>query len=227
MPCQCTSAGACQNIRNSGVCSGSAISEAASIVVARIAGRARGEDASWRRRHRAGRVHQAQHQHCAHALVAGAKGAEQHRGHRKAPFVASAVAAMKPSVAAGTSIRRARGPRPAPATRTTAAMYRKNRPASASGCLRNVRMPSLTHWMPVRAGTTLSFMARHASPAGSGQRRWRSTRSKCAGSCGLSSAASRGRWQSHSREIQKRSAAGAQHGGQRARSAGAHRASQA
>jgi hypothetical protein len=35
----------------------------------------------------------------------------------------------------------------------------KNKPPIASGCLKNVLMPDLTHAMPVRAGTTLSEIA--------------------------------------------------------------------
>ncbi|MNK61263.1 hypothetical protein D3C87_804190 [compost metagenome] len=48
--------------------------------------------------------------------------------------------------------------------------------------------------------------------------RSRSTRSKCVGSWGLSMLASRGRWKSHRREIQKRSAAARSIAGSRARS---------
>src|SRR6476469_5021585 len=76
------------------------------------------------------------------------------------PRDASAVAAISPSVAAGTSMPPTSGPMTGMKEITsTTAMYMKNRPASASGWRRKVRMPSLTHSMPVRGATTFSFMA--------------------------------------------------------------------
>ena len=44
-------------------------------------------------------------------------------------------------------------------TNEISAMNMKNKPPSASGCLKNVLMPDLTQAMPVRAGTTLREMA--------------------------------------------------------------------
>jgi hypothetical protein len=41
-------------------------------------------------------------------------------------------------------------------TKDINAMNMKNKPPSASGCLKKVLMPDLTHATPVRAGTTLS-----------------------------------------------------------------------
>src|SRR6185369_9756332 len=82
-------------------------------------------------------------------------------GMGKRPLVASAVAAIRPRVAAGTSIPPMSRPITGSwATAITAAMYRKNSPANASGCLANVCMPSLTHLVPVRAGTMLSFTSK-------------------------------------------------------------------
>ena len=75
------------------------------------------------------------------------------------PLLASSVAAIRPSVAAGTSSPPMKTPITGICAMTiTTVMYMKNRPASASGCRRKVRTPSLIHWKPVRAGTILSFM---------------------------------------------------------------------
>ncbi|WP_309246677.1 hypothetical protein [Ramlibacter montanisoli] len=64
-------------------------------------------------------------------------------------------------MAAGTSMAPATEPSQGICEITsTTAMYMKNSPVSASGCLRKVRTPSFTHWMPVRAGTILSFTNR-------------------------------------------------------------------
>jgi hypothetical protein len=79
-------------------------------------------------------------------------------GIGKRPLAASEVAAIRPSVAAGTSIAPSTGPTSGTCDSTsTAAMYMKNSPVNARGCFRNVWMPSLTHRMPVRAGTMFSF----------------------------------------------------------------------
>ena len=80
-------------------------------------------------------------------------------GMGKRPFSASCVAAISPSVAAGTMPSASTNPTTGISSRMEKlAVYMKNRPVSASGCLPKVLMPSLTHWMPVRAGTMLSFM---------------------------------------------------------------------
>ena len=77
----------------------------------------------------------------------------------KLPRWASAEAAISPSVAAGTSMPASTGPTTGTRAITiTMAMYMKNRPDRASGWRKKVRMPARTHWMPVRAGTTLSFI---------------------------------------------------------------------
>ena len=39
------------------------------------------------------------------------------------------------------------------------AMYMKNNPDKAKGCLKNVETPSFSQTRPVRAGTMLSFMS--------------------------------------------------------------------
>src|SRR5438105_14898646 len=78
------------------------------------------------------------------------------------PVAASSVATMRPSVAAGTIASATAQPRYGTSERNEApAAYMKNRLASASGRLKKVRMPSLTHWMPVRAGTMLSFIGKY------------------------------------------------------------------
>ena len=79
-------------------------------------------------------------------------------GMGKRPLAASAVAAIRPSVAAGTSIAPSTGPTTGTCEITsTTAMYMKKRPVRASGCFRKVFTPSLTHVRPVRAGTMFSF----------------------------------------------------------------------
>jgi hypothetical protein len=75
------------------------------------------------------------------------------------PLSASCVAAISPSVAAGTIMNAKISPKTGRNDSSVpAAMYRKNSPDMARGCCRKVLMPSLTQVMPVLAGTILSFM---------------------------------------------------------------------
>ena len=117
----------------------------------------------------------------------------------------------------------------------TSAMKKKNSEMKASGCrAEGLRGRVRTHsdagagrdevefHRVGSGGLRLGAAMRTRSVAWA---RSRSTRSKCVGSCGLSSAASRGRCKSHRRESQKRSARGAQHApAAGARSAPAQRA---
>ena len=76
------------------------------------------------------------------------------------PRVASRVAAISPSVAAGSSASASAAPTKGTSVATESiAMNMKKRPDIASGCRMKVVMPSLTQVRPVRAGTILSFMA--------------------------------------------------------------------
>ena len=80
-------------------------------------------------------------------------------GIGKRPCCASRLAAIRPSVAAGTSASESRVPITGTSDSTeTVAMNMKNRPAIARGWRKKVCAPSLTHWKPVRAGTIWSFM---------------------------------------------------------------------
>ena len=75
------------------------------------------------------------------------------------PLLASSVAAIRPSVAAGSSASASAAP--TNGTRVASdstAMNMKNSPDMASGCPKKVLMPSFTQVRPVRAGTILSFM---------------------------------------------------------------------
>jgi hypothetical protein len=75
------------------------------------------------------------------------------------PLQASWVAAIKPMVAAGNTTKASAAPINGTCdTNEIKAMNMKNKPPIASGCLKNVLMPCLTHAMPVRAGTTFSEM---------------------------------------------------------------------
>ena len=77
----------------------------------------------------------------------------------KLPLVASCVAAIRPSVAAGSRPSASAAPMKGTSVATDSrAMNMKNRPDIASGCLMKVVMPSLTQVRPVRAGTIFSFM---------------------------------------------------------------------
>ena len=77
------------------------------------------------------------------------------------PLVASCVAAIRPSVAAGNSASASAAPIKGTNVATdSSAMNMKNNPDNASGCCRKVLTPSLTHVKPVRAGTILSFMVK-------------------------------------------------------------------
>lgn len=110
--------------------------------------------------------------------------------------MASAEATIIASVAEGSSASASAGPiNGTTEASDIAAMVMKNSAAMAMGWRRNTAMPLLTQVMPVLAGTMWSFMVGFpASQACSGcAMRWRSTRSKCAGSCGVSMEASRGR----------------------------------
>ena len=76
------------------------------------------------------------------------------------PLLASCVAAIKPIVAAGNTTNANAAPINGICdTNEINAMNMKNKPPKASGCLKNVLMPDLTHAMPVRAGTTLREIA--------------------------------------------------------------------
>ena len=75
------------------------------------------------------------------------------------PLVASCVAAIRPSVAAGNNARARAEPMKGSKDATDSiAMNMKNNPDMAKGCCRKVLKPSLTQTRPVRAGTMLSFM---------------------------------------------------------------------
>ena len=76
------------------------------------------------------------------------------------PLLASSVAAIRPSVAAGRRVRASALPTKGTRVATDIrAMNMKNRPAKASGWRKKVVMPSFTQTRPVRAGTILSFMS--------------------------------------------------------------------
>lgn len=76
------------------------------------------------------------------------------------PLLASCVAAIKPMVAAGNTTKASTVPTNGSCdTNEINAMNMKNKPPRASGCLKNVLMPSLTQAIPVRAGTTFREMA--------------------------------------------------------------------
>jgi hypothetical protein len=80
-------------------------------------------------------------------------------GSGKRPASAARVASISPTVNAGTSTSATMPPTTGTiATSDSAAMNMKNRPVSATGRRKKVRMPARTHWAPA-AGTTLSFMA--------------------------------------------------------------------
>ncbi len=80
------------------------------------------------------------------------KAVSSSEGMGKRPCSASRVAAMRPSVAAGTRATATAVPSTGTMDSTdTKAMNMKNRPDMASGWRRKVRMPSLTHCQPVPA----------------------------------------------------------------------------
>ena len=122
-------------------------------------------------------------------------------GIGKRPCTASAEATIMASVADGSSTSASADPTSGTIDASDmAAMVMKNSAAMAMGWRQNTRMPLLTQSMPVRAGTMWSFMAvwyrvgRRAGQSVTGcATRWRSTRSKWRGSCGVSMEASRGR----------------------------------
>ena len=144
------------------------------------------------------------------------------------PRVASCVAAISPSVAAGKSASASALPMNGSSVATDSiAINMKKRPDIASGCRQKVWMPSLTQVRPARAGTMLSCMASDRSGKRPGG--WIYKVSGCAGSCrstcskwrgswAVSTAASRGRYKSHSREIQKRRAPARRNAGSSIRS---------
>ena len=132
------------------------------------------------------------------------KPAAKMNGMGNLPSSTSRVAAIKPKVAAGRSIKAKKLPSTGTMERMDMlAMNMKNKPVSASGCFQKARMPWRTQSEPVFAGTTLSFIGQSVTGCAT---RWRNTRSKCVGSWGCNMLASRGRWKSHRREVQKRKA---------------------
>ena len=71
------------------------------------------------------------------------------------PLLASCVAAINPTVAAGNTTNASAAPiKGICDTNEINAMNMKNKPPIASGCLKNVLIPDFTQAVPVRAGTT-------------------------------------------------------------------------